>query len=161
MPSPSSAFQSLFDVALQDYEKQTGTRLVDHPLARQLEVCDSVESITAFLQDRASAFRSFRGEDGRVMRSLKRVTHVLFTLSIKAALGEGVGIVRKNHTWELYVHSLRLNSHSHPRKQYSLVSPYYFLSVPFSDPMRPACSFESSKCLSGRPSKTSVRVTTP
>lgn len=93
-PSPSSTFQSLFDIALQDYERQTGTKLADHPLAKQLEVCDSVESITAFLQERAWAFREFRGEDGRIMKSLKCVTHVLYTLSTNAVLGEGIGLVR-------------------------------------------------------------------
>src|SRR6267142_841405 len=156
--APSSTFQSLFDVALQDYERQTGTRLFDYPLAKQLEVCDSLESITAFLQERACAFREFRGEDGRIMKSLKRVTHVLYTLSTNAVLGEGIGVVRYKLSWEFYVHSLRLNSHSHPRKQYSPVLPSYLLSVPFSTIYG---LFESSKSLSGRPSKTSVRVTTP
>ena len=54
----------LFDIALQDYEKQTGTKLVDYPLAKQLEACDSVESVTTFLQERARAFHEFRGEVG-------------------------------------------------------------------------------------------------
>lgn len=109
-PSPSSTFQLLFDLALQDYEKQTGTRLADHHLAKQLEACDSVESITAFLHDRACAFREFRGEDGRIMRSLKRVTHVLYTLSTNAALGEGVGLVRNKLSWELCLPSLHLTA---------------------------------------------------
>jgi len=93
-PSPSLTFQWLFDIALRDYEKQTGTKLVDHPLAKQLEVCDSVDSISAFLQEQVCAFREFRGEvDGRVMRSLNRVVYVLCTLSTYSALGEGVGLV--------------------------------------------------------------------
>lgn len=95
----SSRFQLLLEVALQDYEKQTGTRLVDHYFARQLETCDSVESITAILQEQAQAFREFRGDDGKVMKSLKCAVHVLYTLSTSTALGEGIGLVRfKAHT---------------------------------------------------------------
>ena len=92
-PSPSSAFQSLFDVAIQDYERQTGTKLADHPLAKQLEACDSVVTVTAFLEQRAQTFYEFRGENGKFMRSLKRVVHVLFTLSTNAALSESIGLV--------------------------------------------------------------------
>ena len=100
-PSSSLTFQWLFDIALRDYEKQTGTKLVDHPLARQLEVCDSVDSISAFLQERAWAFREFRREDdGKVMRSLNRVVYVLCTLSTYSALGEGVGLVRLEHPFK-------------------------------------------------------------
>jgi hypothetical protein len=92
-PSQSSTFQSLFDVAIQDYEKQTGTKLADHPLAKQLEACESVVTVTAFLQERAQTFHEFRGEDGKFMRSLRRVVHVLFTLSTSAALAESIGLV--------------------------------------------------------------------
>jgi len=125
-PSPSLSFQWLFDIALRDYEKQTGTKLVDHPLAKQLEVCDSVDSISAFLQERACAFREFRGEDdGKVMRSLNRVVYVLYTLSTYSALGEGVGLVCLKAPFKTF-NSLRLTvSHSLPQKQYLLGSPSY------------------------------------
>ena len=93
-PSPSLTFQWLFNLALQDYERQTGTKLVDHPLAKQLEVCHSAHSISTFLQEQAWAFRELRGEDdGRAMRSLNRVVHILCTLFTNSALGEGVGLV--------------------------------------------------------------------
>ncbi|KAH9979687.1 hypothetical protein BJV74DRAFT_123610 [Russula compacta] len=88
----SSRFRLLLEVALQDYEKQTGTRLADHYLARQLETCDSVESITTILQEQAQAFHEFRGDDGKVMKSLKCAVHVLYTLSTSTALGEGIGL---------------------------------------------------------------------
>jgi len=95
-PSPSESFQLLFEAALQDYEKQTGMKLIDHPLARRLETCDSVYSITSILQEQAQAFRDFRGDDGKVMKSLKCAVHVLYTLSNSTALGEGIGLVRPN-----------------------------------------------------------------
>jgi hypothetical protein len=92
MSQPSS-FQALFNTALQNYENQTGTRLVDHPLAKPFETCDSVDSITAILRDQAQIFYEFRN-DGRLMKSLKSSIDVLHTLSISTILGEGIGLVR-------------------------------------------------------------------
>lgn len=82
-PSASgSNLQSLFDAALQDYEKQTGMKLIEDPLARQLERCNSVESVIAVLQEQARAFTEFRRDDDKVMKPLKRVVQVTHTLSI-------------------------------------------------------------------------------
>lgn len=92
--SPTSSFQLVFETALQDYEKQTGTKLVDHPLARQLDTCESVDSITIFLQQQVRTCNEFRGDSGKVIKSLKCVVHVLYMLSASAALGEGIGLVR-------------------------------------------------------------------
>ena len=90
-----SGLPSLFDAALQRYEEQTGTKLVDHPLARQLENSHSVDSIVDILQQQARGFTQFRGDNGKVMKSLKRVVHVLHALSTSTTLGEGVGLVRR------------------------------------------------------------------
>ncbi len=96
--SSSSSFQPLFNAALQDYTNQTGIKLDDHPIAKQLENCDSVGSISSLLQEQARRFRDFRGEDGKIMKSLKSAIHVLSTLSTSTTLGEGIGIVRqKSH----------------------------------------------------------------
>jgi len=90
--SPSS-FQALFNAALEDYRKKTGTKLPDHPLTKQLDKCDSVESISTLLEVQAREFREFRGEDGKIMKPVKRVVHVLYTLSTRPVFGEGVGPV--------------------------------------------------------------------
>ena len=37
---------------LEEYEKETGINLVEHPLAVQLESCNSIDSITDVLQER-------------------------------------------------------------------------------------------------------------
>ena len=92
--SPTSSFQLLFEIALQDYEKQTGTKLVDHPLARQLDRCESVDSITIFLEQQVRTCHEFRGDSSKVIKSLKCAVHVLYMLSASAALGEGIGLVR-------------------------------------------------------------------
>jgi len=155
-PSPSSTFESLFDVALQDYENQTGTKLADHPLAKQLEACDSVDSVSSFLQERAQSFHEFRGEDGKFMRSLKRVVHVLYTLSTSAALSESISLVVRYKIPVGILRSLRvLNSHSHQRKQYLPGSPSYSQYIPSLVPMRALLSYEH---LPVRPSKTPQQV---
>ena len=89
----SSSFEDLFDTALKDYQYQTKTSLVDHPFARQLESCDSVDSITAVLQEQAQIFRDFRGDDGKLMKSVKCSVNILYTLSTATA---GIGLVCPN-----------------------------------------------------------------
>jgi len=95
-PSTPPHFRSFFDAALQDYEKQTGTSLADHPFAKQLESCDSVESITAFFQEQAQGLSEIRGNDNRIMRPLKTAVSILYTLSTSTVLGEAIGLVRQN-----------------------------------------------------------------
>ena len=90
-PASTSSFQDLFKAALQDYTNQTGIGLDEHPFVNQLEACDSVDSITAVLQEQAQIFRDFRGDDGIFMRSLKYSVNILYTLSIGT---EGIGLVR-------------------------------------------------------------------
>ena len=93
--SRSSYFSDIFESALQDYEKQTGIPLAKHPLAEQLQKCNSVESVTAVLQERARAFGEFRGSD-RIMKSLKNAVSVLCKLSATSnALGGAIGLVRQ------------------------------------------------------------------
>ena len=92
-PSSSSSFQGLFNAALKDYENQTKTKLVQHPLAKKLEACNSVDSITAILQEQTQIFRGFRRDDGKIMKSLRSSVDVLYTLSNNTILGEVVGLV--------------------------------------------------------------------
>lgn len=91
----SSRLQVIFEAALQSYERQTGMKLIDHPLARQLGDCNSVESITALLQEQAYSSSQFRGDSGKVMKSLTSAVHVLHALSTSTTLGEGIGLVRQ------------------------------------------------------------------
>jgi len=86
--SQSSHFRELFEHALQDYESQTGTKLARHPLAEQLQSCDSVDSILAILQQQAQAFTDFRGSEGRITKSLKSVVSAIHALSSNTALSD-------------------------------------------------------------------------
>jgi hypothetical protein len=95
--SSSPTFQALFNAALQDYKDKAGTSLVDHPFAKQLESCESVNSITAILREQAQSFREFRENDGKLMKALNSSVDVLCSPSISSALSETIGlIVRRN-----------------------------------------------------------------
>ena len=100
-PGPS-VLQSLFDAALKEFETQTGTSLARHPLAIKLEACHTVESIDAALREQAEALRRFRGDDGKVMKCLKGVVNVLYTLSTSGVLGEGIGLVCRKFADTIY-----------------------------------------------------------
>jgi hypothetical protein len=54
--SPSSTLWVLFNAALQDYKNKPGSNLVDHPVAKQFQACDSVESITTILEEQSRIF---------------------------------------------------------------------------------------------------------
>ena len=91
MSQPS--FRILFDAALQYYKNETGNSLTDHPIAEQLETCESVDSIAAILQGQARSFREFRENDGKLMKSLNSLVDVLCAPSISSAINEAIGLV--------------------------------------------------------------------
>ena len=90
--SASSHLRVLFEAALQDYERQTGIALAKHPIAERIQECDSIESITAVLNEQTQAFNAFRGEE-KVIKSLKNTVSVLYKLSGCAKLGEVICVV--------------------------------------------------------------------
>jgi hypothetical protein len=112
-------FQALFESALHDYEKQTGIPLANHPLAGQLQNCQSVDSVTTLLQDQARAFSGFRGSD-RIMKSLKSVVTTLSRVSATATLAHAVGMVSPRPLIWYGIPRLRhlFSSHSHLHMQY-------------------------------------------
>ena len=91
-PSSSISFKGLFDTALQEYENKTKIKLADDPLAKTLEACDSVDSITAILQEQAQVFGGFK-DDGKIMNSLRSSIDVLYTLSNSTIIGQVVGLI--------------------------------------------------------------------
>jgi hypothetical protein len=126
--STSSRLRALFKSALEDYETKTKIPLDKHPLAKQLENCNSVGSITGLLQDQARAFGKFRGRD-RIMRSIERTISFLYKLSTTAALGDDLGLVRLKtlttfHVLTLFCRRCGL------RRQYKLASVSYSTYVP-------------------------------
>ncbi|KAH9169472.1 hypothetical protein EDB89DRAFT_2073004 [Lactarius sanguifluus] len=85
-----SDFKSILDAALSEYKKKTGKELLDHPLAPEVQRCDSVDAILAIIRGQAKAFQRFRDGDQRLMKWIGPVVDVLFTFS--ATLSEGVAL---------------------------------------------------------------------
>ena len=89
--SSSSSFQSIINAALKSYEQQTKKDLLAHPLAAQLQSCDSPSDILTVLQDQAHEFGRSQSANGTQSRWLISTVNVLYAFS--ATLGEGVGLV--------------------------------------------------------------------
>jgi hypothetical protein len=90
-PSSSSNFQLIFDNALKAYQKRTKNDLLSHPLATQLEACDSPIAILALLRQQVQELNQSRSSDEQLSKWLEPTVNVLYAFS--AVLGEGVGLV--------------------------------------------------------------------
>jgi hypothetical protein len=91
--SSSSNFQPIFNNALKVYERRTKKDLLAHPLAAQLQACDTPSSILAVLQQQVQEFDRSQSGDDRLTNWLDPTVNVLYSLSASATLGEGVGLV--------------------------------------------------------------------
>ena len=84
--SASHNFQVIFGTSLNAYKKRTKQDLTTHPLATQLQACDSPRAILTLLQDQVDQF-----DRERLTKWLNPTVNVLFALS--EVLGEGIGLV--------------------------------------------------------------------
>jgi hypothetical protein len=91
-PDPSLYPASILDVALNEYRKNTGNDLLSHPLAIELQRCDSVGDILAILQCQANTFEQLRDSNRGLMKWISSSVNILYAIS--ATLGDGVGLVR-------------------------------------------------------------------
>jgi hypothetical protein len=92
---PLYTFSAIFEAALQDYPEQVGVTSVSHPLAVQLQDCDSIDSIMTVLLDQAPSLREFPGRD-RLMKSIERIVYIISGLSTALTLGGyGVALVSR------------------------------------------------------------------
>jgi len=87
----STDFESIFRTALQAYEKQTKKDITSHPLAAQLQSCDTPNAILSVLQAQVRVFDQSRSADERLTKWLNPTVNVLYAFS--ATLGQGVGVV--------------------------------------------------------------------
>ena len=90
--SSSSRFQDIFEAALKSYQKQTKKDLLTHPLAPQLQDCDSTAAIIVILQDQVREFDKSHSGDERLTKWLGPTVNVLNAFS--ATISGGVSLVR-------------------------------------------------------------------
>ena len=84
-------FQTIFQAALESYGKQTKNDLLTHPLASQLESCNSTTAVIAILQDQVREFDKSHSGEERLTRWLGPTVNVLWAFS--GAVSGGVGLV--------------------------------------------------------------------
>src|SRR6266403_3170502 len=94
----STHFQLIFNNALKEYKKRTKKDLLKHPLADQLEACDSPSSIFVVLQQQVQDLDESQRNNEWLTKWLDPTVNVLHAFS--GILGEGVGIV-SIRTWKL------------------------------------------------------------
>ena len=99
--SSSPKFQVILDNALKVYEKRTKKNLVVHPLASQIQACESPGDIIAVLQQQIQGLDQSRSADERWTKWLDPTINVLFTFPQTVGT---VGLVRD---------ALIRNLHSH------------------------------------------------
>ena len=86
-----SKFQLIFDIALKEYQRRTKDDLLTHPLATQLQQCDSPNSIRAVLQRQVQDLEMSQASDERLTKWLDPTINVLSALSV--TIGDVVGLV--------------------------------------------------------------------
>ena len=90
---PSSPnFQLIFNNALKAYEKQTNNDILFHPLAADLQACQSPSAILAVLQQQVQDLNQSRTSDEKLTKWLEPTINVLHAFS--ETIGEGVSLVR-------------------------------------------------------------------
>ncbi|KAF8259636.1 hypothetical protein EI94DRAFT_1706967 [Lactarius quietus] len=87
----SPHFRTIFIAALKEYEKKTKIDLLTHPLATQLQSCNSSSDIRTVLQEKVNEFEESRSKNERLSSWLNPIISVLYALS--ATLGQGVGLI--------------------------------------------------------------------
>ena len=87
----TSNFQLIINNALEAYKQRTKNDLLAHPLAPQLQACDSPGAILAILQQQVQGVDQSRSDD-RWTKWLDPTINVLFAFS--STLGAGLGLVR-------------------------------------------------------------------
>ena len=86
-----SNFQLILNSALEAYKKRTKKDLLAHPLATQVQSCNSPSAILALLQQQVLGEDQSQSSDDRWTKWLDPTVNVLFALSV--TLGGAVGPV--------------------------------------------------------------------
>ena len=85
------SFETIFNAALEDYEKKTKKDIASHPLGTQLKSCDSPSAILAVLRAQVQESDKSQTVDERLTKWLDPTVNVLCAFS--SILGDAVGLV--------------------------------------------------------------------
>ena len=94
VPSTSASqsnFASIFNVALEKYNRKTKQDLAKHPLFPRLQSCDSPEAIITVLREQTPEFNQSQNSNDGLMTWVTPTVNVLYSFS--ATIGGIVGLV--------------------------------------------------------------------
>ena len=110
----SSKFQFIINDALKVYSKRTKNDLLLHPLAIELQNCESSTDILTILQQQVQGLDQSPSDDDRWTKWLDPTISVLLTFSQTAGT---VGLVCPTiFAYPRSAHSYLFGRHSHPRR---------------------------------------------
>ena|SRR6266702_4086850 len=104
VPSTSTSFtnfETIFTTALKAYHKQTKKDIASHPLATQLQSCDSPGAILAVLRTQVREFDQSQSADEKLTKWLDPTVNVLYAFSVALGNGAGLVIARRSATRDL------------------------------------------------------------
>ncbi|KAF8267365.1 hypothetical protein EI94DRAFT_1730730 [Lactarius quietus] len=87
----SPHFRTIFVAAVKAYEKKTKINLHTHPLATQLQSCNSSSDILKVLHDKVNEFDMSRTHNERLSSWLDLTINILYAFS--TTMGQGVGLI--------------------------------------------------------------------
>jgi hypothetical protein len=136
-----SNFVSIFNAALEIYERKTKRDLASHPFLPSFQSCESSDAVLTVLREQIPAFSQSQNGDGRLTKWVAPTVNVLYSFS--ATLGGGVGMVNirtfpHENTKKLLFQYL-LFRHSLQRTQYLRALAFSSWSVSFMVPV--CCPF--------------------
>ena len=87
----STSFETIFNAALEEYERKTKKNIASHPLAAHIKSCDSPSAILAVLRAQVQESDKSQSADERLTKWLDPTVNVLCAFS--GILGNAVGLV--------------------------------------------------------------------
>ena len=90
-PTSNSKFTSVFNAALEKYNRKTKQDLASHSLLSTFQSCDSPEAILTVLREQTPEFDQSQSSDDRLTKWVTPTVNVLYSFS--ATLGGVVGLV--------------------------------------------------------------------
>ena len=94
--SSNSNYQSIFDNALEAYQKKTKKDLRSHPLFAKLETCNSPGAVLTTLREQIPQLDQSRNIEDKLTKWLNPTVNVIYNFS--ESIGGGVSLVSLNVT---------------------------------------------------------------
>ena len=79
--APSANFQAIFDAALDNYARQTGVNIAEHPSVDKLQNCRSPEDIVRLLTEKETVLKGHREKYRNLINHIRPVIRTVHAFS--------------------------------------------------------------------------------